>query len=231
LPIIWRGVTLYLPFLSVPPPWLFDDFQDEYPAWELMRSEERRDGYFEHLNGVLAGHIRDNSARLVASPGWRAFGDFKLEVDARFTSSWTIKEKLKSYNGLGLAFGGDDEWDEYYALMLGDGGTQHIWALTRHENGRTKYLVNNGYRGAPNYVKDWNGTNHLAVKRIGNTIRVYCNGRRLPNGYAEDDTYGPGRLIGLTITSYEFDDGEMEFDNFLFTPLQLSTQDLSEIEE
>jgi hypothetical protein len=179
-----------------------------------MFVEEEKDGYFEHLDGELAGHLTDNSARLVVSPGWRPAADFRVEVDASHD-----EPDRKSFNGLGITFCGDDDWHGYYALMLAAGGAQHSWALVRIEGGSTHYLTNSGYRGTGNYVKGFSGWNHFEVVRIGDMIRVYINGRKLPNGEVFDSEYGRGRLVGLTATTYEFDWGEVRFDNFRLAPL------------
>jgi hypothetical protein len=61
------------------------------------------------------------------------------------------------------------------------------------------------------------------IVRIGDTIRPYNNGSALPTGsgrtYVVDDRFGPGGLVGLVLTSYEFSNGEIDFDNFQLTPL------------
>jgi hypothetical protein len=214
MPLIERWQAIYMPLQILTEAVLFDDFEDEDPVWTLMFAEEPKDGYFEHLDGQLAGHIRDNSARMVVSPGWRPAGDFVVEVDASHDAP-----DRKTFNGLGIAFCGDDAWYGYYALLLSAGGAQHSWALVRLEGGSTHYMINDGFRGTGNYVKGFSGWNHLEVVRIGDVIRVYINGRLLPNGQVTNSEYGRGRLVGLTVTSYEFDEGEVRFDNFKLTPL------------
>jgi hypothetical protein len=151
---------------------------------------------------------------MVATPGWRASGDLKLEVDGTHLSP--LK---KSANGLGIAFNAEDDWSGFYALIIAMGAAQHLFSVVRFTGTRGKSITNGGYRGAPGFVRDWDGTNTLMVTRIGNTITAYCNGKVLPGGRTEDDTYGPGGLVGLVVTSYEFSDGEIEFDNFRLTPL------------
>lgn len=216
---------IYLPFASFFEPVRFDGFEDETnPVWEYKLLKDPRDGYFEHLNGKYAGRIRDNSALMVSSPGWRPRGDFKLEVDGRHLSPLR-----KSFNGLGLAFGGDDEWNGFYAMIIAAGGAQHFWAVARFEKVdarnpyRTFMLTNNGYRGGPGSMNNYDGTNRLMIVRIGDTIKPYNNGRALPVGdarpYAVDGRFGPNRLVGVVVTSYEFSNGEVDFDNFELTPL------------
>jgi hypothetical protein len=72
-------------------------------------------------------------------------------------------------------------------------------------------------------MKNHSGTNRLMVTRIGDTIKPYCNGSALPLGdgrpYVVDSRYGPNRLVGVVVTSYEFSYGEVDFDNFELTPL------------
>jgi hypothetical protein len=213
-PLVRTTAYLYLPFLRYMEPILLDDFEDEDPEWEQWLLKDPKDGFFEHLNGRYAAHVRDNSAMIVASPGWRPSGDFKLEVDGQH-----LAPLKKSFSGLGLAFSGDDEWTGYYALMIAAGAAQNFWAVVRFDNTRANYLTNSGYRGGPGFMKDWDETNRLMIVRIGDMIKAYCNGKALPGGKAIDDHYGPGRQVGLVVTSYEFDWAEMDFDNFQLTPL------------
>ena len=186
------------------------------PEWEPNEVS------FEISGGVLGVVISDNSARAVIAPrlpGWRPLGDFKLEVDARFTSDeWQ--------NGLGLAFGGNDDWSEYYAFMLSFNFEQHYWTVARFKDNSTTYLTNGGWRGGTNFMASQYGWNHLTVVRRGNEIKVYCRDintgvdKLLPGGTAVDATYGADRLVGLTVTSYEWATGQMEFDNFELTALE-----------
>lgn len=216
------GFRAYLPVLSlVPPPKEgFDDFEDEVPTWRVVnraRQPEAKDGLFRHLDGMLRGEIWDNAVRLVASPPWVASGHFKLEVDARFAYS-----TKKSLDGLGLVFGGNDDFSQYYAFMLAYGGAQHFWGIWRFENYRAYSLDRDGYIGAPGFVRNWDGWNHLAVVRDGAKILLYCNGQKLlaaPQDYS-DSRYGADRLVGLTITSYELNRHDMDFDNFQLTDLE-----------
>jgi hypothetical protein len=224
LPAIRTPSWLYIPLVRYMEPILFDDFQDQDPQWQQFLLKDPTDGWFEHLNGKYAAHIDDNSAVMVASPGWRPLGDFKLEVDGRH-----LGPDKKSFNALGLAFSGDDDWSGFYGMMIAAGSVQHFWAVvrfTQQPNERdvlAKALTNNGYRGGPNSMKGHAGSNRLMVVRIGDTIKPYCNGRSLPVGdgrrYVVDSTYGPNRQVGVVVTSYEFSDGEIDFDNFELTPL------------
>jgi len=221
LPLILKPMKLFLPIIRFPELVRFDDFEDADPEWVLMMTKEPKDGYFEHLNGKLVGHIRDNAALMVISPGWRPEGDFQLEVDVRFANSWTIEHRKKSGNGLGLAFGGDDDWSGFYAFLLQDGASQHLWAVVRVVNTRFRYLTEGRWRGDERaYIHDWDGTNHLMVVRQGDEITVYVNGKKFRKGQFTDSSYGPGRLVGLTISSFEFSNGKVEFDNFKLTPLR-----------
>jgi hypothetical protein len=225
---------MYMPLAYKPQKIWFDDFNDEDPVWDHVFKLEGVDGWFEHLDGVLAGHIRDNAGMVVVSPGWYARGDFTLEVDGRFMSKYTVdcpnpdKDCLKSGNGWGLVFGGNEEWNDFYALMVGDGGAQHFWALVHFRvvdvDGRTRvrtsYLTNDGYRGAPNFMRGWDSWNRVMIVREGTTISLYCwdKGDKvyklLTNGIIEDATFGDGQ-IGLMFTSYEFREGEVQFENLL----------------
>ncbi len=207
---------VYFPLISRIEAVRFDDFADNDPVWNLTLRQEEKDGFMEHLGGLFAAHIRDNSALFAYSPGWRPLGDYKLEVDARHVSP-----NRKTYNGLGLVFDATDDWSEFYALIIAAGGAQHAWAVVRFTNfgDDVKYLTNDGYRGAPNFMKGWDSWNHLMVIRRQDGVTVYCNGKKLPDGNTTDTYHGSQRLVGLMVTSYEFDIGEVEFDNFKLTQL------------
>ena len=223
LPWIRSTAYIFIPFINFIEPILLDNFEDTDPAWEAKLLKDPKDGFFEHLNGKYAGHIQDNSALMVASPGWRPRGDFKLEVDGRH-----LDPDKKSFNGLGLAFSADTEWTGFYTMIIAAGAAQHFWAVVRfrqrsERDYRANVLTNGGYRGGPGSMKNYSGTNRLMVTRIGDTIKPYCNGRALPVGdgdpYVVDSSFGPNRQVGVVVTSYEFSYGEVDFDNFQLTPL------------
>jgi len=210
---------VYLPIISTLRKELLDDFQDLDPAWDLVFIKDPVDGFFEHLldRGIYAAHIRDNAALMVSSPGWRTYGDdYSIEVDARFASDWTIGHRLKSLNSMGIVFDANDDWSEYYAFLLQDGGAQHNYALVKVKDTKFSYIY--GWRGGPNFMDNWDGTNHIRLRRQGDLIDLYCNGKILPGS---NDLVAPPMgqrpQIGLMVASYEFSDGEMEFDNFEMT--------------
>jgi hypothetical protein len=212
--------TLYFPLLFRPQRVWFDDFQDLDPAWpEMYAKEPGKDGWFEHADGVLKGHIRDNSAMVVVSPGWYANGDYSLEVDARFPQA-----DHKSLNGLGLVFGANEDWSDFYALMLAENPGQHFWVVAHFQvlgPGWVKgtWLTNGGWEGSPGFVHTRDSWNRFKVVREGTTISVYCNDIILDGRpVTTNASYGDGR-VGLMFTSYEFDQGEVEFDNFRLTLL------------
>lgn len=215
---------LFLPLIEVWEEIWFDDFGDPNdPAWEYRLLKDPKDGWFEHLNGMYAAHIRDNAALMIATPNWRTPGDFKLEVDGRHLSP-----DKKSFNGLGLAFSADDDWNGFYSMIIAAGAAQHFWAVVRFERRtptrfKAHMLTNNGYRGGPTSMGNYSRTNRLMIVRIGNVIRPYNNGSALPTGggkfHVEDSHLGPNGLVGLVVTSYEFSNGEIDFDNFELTHL------------
>jgi hypothetical protein len=196
------------------------------PEWEQARLKDPKDGFFEPspATGTLLGHVTDNSALIVTWPGWRVHGDYKIEVDARH-----VGPMHKSFNGLGLVFNATDSFDHFYALMLAMGAAQNFWALVRFDNTRATYETNSGYRGGPNFMKDWDGWNHLEVRVIDGEINVYCNGKWLPGGMAEGKYLADNRLVGLVATSYEFDNAEIEYDNLKLTPLYPGDPEYDEV--
>ena len=110
---------------------------------------------------------------------------------------------------------------EFYEFALGYKSAQHRWAVRRRDADWDVHHLQE-WGGVPSFVGSYDSWNHLVVERIQDKIHVYCNGRRMPSqpieGYT-DGTYGPNRYVGVSIGSWELDRGEMEFDNFLLTPL------------
>jgi hypothetical protein len=196
------------------------------PGWPDARIKDPTDGYFEHSpeTETLLGHVTDNAAMIVTWPGWRVRGDYKVAVTARH-----VGPMHKSFNGLGVVFNATDDFDHYYALMLAMGAAQNFWALVRFKDTRAHYETNGGYRGGPGFMKDWDGWNRLEVRVIDGQIDVYCNGKWLPNGSAEGTYLADNRLVGLVATSYEFDEAEIEFDDFKLKPLYPGDPEYDEV--
>jgi len=213
-----QGLTprAYFPLIFRAEPIRFDDFEDEDPVWYTYRREVE-DGFFYHRNGRLVGLITDNRANNIGYPGWKPLGDFKVEADVRYTDP-------RWMDGLGLVFCGNDAWNEYYLFMLGANTDQYHWAVARadpdtsdpHNDVDFHWLSN--WEGTPGYVNQNGAWNHLAVVRQGSSIRVYANGRQLGNEII-DNKYGTHRQVGVIATSYEWTEGESEYDNFMLTPL------------
>lgn len=211
----------YFPIVYKAEPVRFDDFGDQVPVWQYKFREDK-DGSFFYRSGRLVALIEDNRANNIAWPGWRPLADFKLEVDARFSDGEWL-------NGLGLLFGGNDSWTEYYAFMLGYNFAQHYWTVARVEPRVGSDPPDVDYHWLPDF--EWGGTppdvqwysrwNRLMVVRVGDTIDVYVNGFHMPHGTFTDGAYGRNRLVGLLATSYEWSTGEVEFDNFQLTPLSM----------
>jgi hypothetical protein len=206
---------------------------DTDPGWEQVLPKDPKDGWFEHAPGTktLVGNVTDNSALMLTWPGWFTRGDFKLEVDARH-----VGPLRKSFNGLGLVFNLriDEENPRdhhFYALMIAMGAAQNFWSLVRFDDTRATYETNDGYRGGPNFMRDWDGWNHLEVRVIDGYITVYCNGKPLPGRQlpVEGKYLADGRLVGLVATSYEFDNAVVEFDNFELTPLYPGDPEYDEV--
>jgi hypothetical protein len=218
----------YLPrvFSPEPEPIRSDDFQDGVPQWyTYFVKDDPKDGEFFHAGGMLQGRIWDNSAWVVASPRWRPLGDFQLEMDARF-----VDDRFNNYvNTLGLVFGGEIVYDargnltfaEFYEFTLAYNKAQHLWAV-RRRNADWTVVDLDDFDGVPSFVGSYDSWNHFRVRRILDKIHVYCNGRRMPGQPSEgytDGTYGTRRMVGVSVGSWELDRGDMDFDNFLLTPL------------
>jgi len=175
------------------------------------------------------GYITDNSGLMTTYPGWRARGDYKLEVQARHVSP-----NRKSFNGLGIAFNmrispTDPTKHRFYALMLAAGGAQHAWAVVDFEDTEATYLTNGGYRGGPSFMKNWDNVNELEIRVVDGKIYAFCNNKWLPGGTAEGPLLTDNLLIGLVVSSYEFSNGLVEFDHFKITPLKPGDPEYDEV--
>jgi len=211
---------MYMPIIAYWPPVRsgLEEFSagSRYLDWEVGMSKEPNEVFFDITEGLLKVTITDNSARAVIAPkkpGWQPEHNFRLEVDARFTSDeWQ--------NGLGLVFGASDDWSEYYDFKISFNFEQHYWAVARFEDNTVTYLTNGGWRGAdPLKIYNQYSWNHLTVIRQGSEIQVMCNGENLPGGTFIDPSFPDNYWVGLTVTSYEWASGTMEFDNFQLTSL------------
>ena len=198
---------------------------EEDPEWASALLKDPRDGYFEHSaeRESYWGIITDNSGLMVSWPNWTVRGDYKLEVDARHVSP-----NRKSFNGLGIAFNATDDFSHFYALMIAAGGAQHAWAVVRFDDTRATYETNSGYRGGPHYMENWDDWNHIEIRVVDGIIDALCNDHWLPGGAAEGTYLADDRLVGLVVTSYEFSNGEIEFDNLKLTPLYPGDPDYEE---
>jgi hypothetical protein len=214
---------LYFP-VAFQPTWNGrDDFEDNHPEWRvynLARQPEDKDGGFRYAvlapgtvweKRVLRGEIRDNAVRLVASPPWLAKSFYRLDMDARFH-----KQDKQSFDSLGIVFGGNSDFSEYYAFLLAYGADQHFWAIVKVKGYRTRYLDKDKFIGAPGFVRDRDGWNHLTVIRFYDKIFLYINDRKLLDTGEDyhDSDYGANRRVGVVITSYELNFHDIDFDDF-----------------
>lgn len=189
---------------------------DRLLEWRIAMTKEPNEVFLDISGGVLKVTITDNSVRTIIAPqmpGWQPEKDFMLEVDARFTTDEWL-------NGLGLVFGANEDWSEYYDFKIGFNFEQHYWAVAKFKDDNITYLTNDGWRGGPNFMNNQYNWNHLTVIRQGDEIQVLCNDKLLPGGTFTDPSFIDSRWVGLTVTSYEWDSGSIEFDNFKLTPLE-----------
>jgi hypothetical protein len=216
----------YIPYLRYKPAPRVETFKTD-TAWpQRWLKNDPKDGYFAQSPETqsLWAYVTDNSALIVTWPGWRIRGDYKIEVDARH-----VGPLRKSFNGLGLVFNATDDFNHFYALMLAMGAAQNFWALVRFDDNKATYETNDGYRGGPNFMRDWDKWNELEVRVVEGMIVVYCNNKPLPSGEAIGTYLADDRLIGLVATSYEFDNGLMEYDNLKLTPLYPGDPEYDEV--
>jgi hypothetical protein len=228
--------SAYLPLIMYQQPKVREENFVTDPGWAFAYlKNDPTDGSFEHspTRQTYLGHVTDNSALMAAWPTWELSGDYMLEVDARHVSPMQ-----KSFNGLGLAFNlevseTDPRDHDFYVLMLANGAAQHFWAVAHFTDTEATYLTNGGYRGGTNFMRAWDEWNQLEIRVVDGAIYSLINDNWLPNGTVEANEVNlvDGRLAGLVLTSYEFDEGEMEFDNFRLTRLYPGDPEYEEVIE
>ncbi len=226
---------LYFPLMFKSEPVRLDTFDTHDPSWTIMNLKAGFDNntktFFDWRNSLLYCGVKDNSDRWVIHPNWRPLGDFQLEVDGRFL--WKHDQQPpapQTWTAFGLAFGGSNDWLQGYNFSLAFGLSQPFWVVSRFDglNTTTKRFIVHDltvWGGAPDFVRNWDGWNHLTIVRIQDRIYPYVNGILMPlpdpYEYVRDGTYGTNRLVGLLVTSYEWSGDEIEFDNFKLTPLSM----------
>jgi len=216
--------SMFLPLMLTQPPKVLEETFVTDPGWAFAYlKNDPKDGSFEQspAQQTYLAHVTDNSAMMASWPTWELSGDYMLEVDARHVSPLN-----KSFNGLGLVFNlevsdTDPRNHDFYVLMLANGAAQHFWTVAHFHDTEATYLTNGGYRGGTNFMHSYDHWNQLEVRVVDGAIYTLINKHWLPNGTVEANEVHlvEGRLAGLVVTSYEFDEGEMEFDNFRLTQL------------
>jgi hypothetical protein len=199
----------YFPFIAKSEVVRIERFDGPDLTWDTW-FEELKDGSYYHEGGRLVAHMVDNSATMIAYPGWRPLGDFQIDADIRFRDGeWQ--------NGVGVVFGGNDDWSEYYVFLLAWNFDHPGWGFARAHDGKYTWLSR--IEGAPATVHWFSEWNHITIVRTGSNIRIYCNGVKLPGADYEDSNYGTNRHVGVIATTYEIAKGKNEYDNFVLTPL------------
>ncbi|MBN1640147.1 MAG: hypothetical protein JXA09_02835 [Anaerolineae bacterium] len=199
----------YFPIVFAAEPTRIERFSGSVFSWNTWYEEPGVDGWFAHEGGRLVAYLDDNSAHNIAYPGWRPLGDFQIDVDVRFRMGRWL-------NGAGVLFDGDDDWSDYYSFLLAYNFDQHFWGFARAEDGHYDWITPIG--GAPAFVRWWEEWNHLTIVSRRSGIRLYCNGELLP-GASYDLPFTTNRLVALVATTYEWNDGVNEYDNFRLMPL------------
>jgi hypothetical protein len=185
----------------------FDDFSDPNSGWPTDDDEDRSIGY---LNGEYQIYLKNENSVYWLTPGPLTGrdlflpDDYRVEMDVR---------KVSSGEGLyGLMFGIQFApiSIEAYTVLINPTSREFILGKNMMD-GSWIVLVDWTYSLA---INQGEGSNHIAVNRIGSNIKLYINGSQVAN--INDGSFlGPGRDAGLLVQSFDEPPVDVRFDDFV----------------
>ncbi len=193
----------YLPFVAFNAtfgcqPLFFDDFSDPSSGW-LVEDTER--WLMEYKNGeyrIITREVND----VVRSWPQGAYQNYRIAAD--------VRPVVKNNGSAGLMFGLSDASRQYYTFeVYQELGEYDIW---RFNKGQWLPLAT-GYSA---HINRGLTTNHLEVVRNGSEIRAYANGYLITT--INDDSFLGARQVGLVVTTYDYENYDVRFDNFAIYP-------------
>ncbi|KAA3658501.1 MAG: hypothetical protein DWQ04_24900 [Chloroflexi bacterium] len=225
------GELTYLPMLKLDPTptltptpayFYFDDFSDNTSGWRRKDNRNDKDDCFrlDYIGTLYQMDICDDRTDVKSGPPvFLPNGDYTIEVEARFSKEggW-----LSSY---GIIFDGEDnpnpdgsDLGNYYMLWIDWEGSK-----------RSRYTILNDKKGSQAPLFDWKdfppeynkgdgnkSWNTWRIERTDTQIIIYVNDKHLRT-INEPRPYGNRTLFGLFSATYETDDFQAQFDDYLIT--------------
>jgi hypothetical protein len=173
-----------------------DNYSNSASGWPIFDFDEDSFSYF---SGQYRIFIKTEWWISGASSGFMAT-DFVAAVDGRLASN--------VYGSYGILFGLADNWSEFYLAEVDVDGFFIVWEFNANTTGWQVLDVDSS--GALN---TGTATNRLKVERNGSQIEFYGNGTLLTT--LADSSFTGLRRIGLMTTSYDEDDVDSRYDNFV----------------
>lgn len=201
------GFNTYLP-INYNNYWVgyFDDFSDPNSGWPIGENEDWKYGY---LNGEYQFYLKAESGSFWMTPGpitGRALylpDDYRVELDIHKVSGGEC--------WYGLMFGIQYATNALEAYMILVNPTSGEFYLDKNRmDGTWTVLVDWTYSSA---INQGGGTNHIAVERVGSTIKLIINGVQVAN-VTDSSFLGPGRDAGFVALKFDNPAVDVRIDNF-----------------
>ncbi len=182
-----------------------EDFSDPDSGWRTSDDGEATYTYTDGEYQVLV---------------WESFHWASARVDIAL-ENYTVETDARCERGdceaYGLVFGLNNDWSEFYALAINDGGEYAVWKYTGDQLRR---LID--WRSAPQ-LRPGRASNRIAITREGAEITVGANGETLIR--LSDIAFAGLRTTGVFAlnTSFRDDSIDVRFDNFRLYTLHEAT--------
>jgi hypothetical protein len=177
-----------------------DDFSSTSTAgWDQYTDAQ---GTTDYADGSYRIDITDFNWIMWANPG-QDFTDVRIEVDATFTSGPVDQ------NSYGVICRHQDI-DNFYALLIASDGAYAI--RKRVDGGELDIISGEFYEFADDVIRTGETSNHITAECVGPILRLSANGTLLVEVVDRDITSGD---VGLIATTFETDEMEVLFDNFV----------------
>lgn len=184
----------------------FDDFNDPNSGWPTYDDDFSSIGY---LNGEYQIYLKKEDSLYWLTPGPLTGrdlflpSDYRVEVEVRKVSAGDCM--------YGLRFGQQYTSNslETYQVLINPISGEFILEKGLLD-GSIFALIDWTYSSA---INQGGGTNHIAIERIGSTIKLFINGFQVANT-TDSSLLGPRRDAGLAVYSFSDVPVDVRFDNF-----------------
>jgi hypothetical protein len=174
----------------------WDDYSDSSGNWPQVSDQN---GSLGIVNGAYQIEVLTTHYEVLATPG-HTFRDVQVEVDAARLSG-------PVQNLFGLACRSTDLNNFYFLVISSDG----YYALGKIRNGKT-YLLGQEMMSPSTAIIQGDGTNHLRLECIGETLRGYVNDQAIAISNDADFSSGEAGLVAGTLDTPGV---VVTFDNFV----------------